>query len=135
MMKLRCVQRGIWTVLAICDDRGGCLVQELIDHLETDSRSDYDQVMAQLRWAAANGPPRNYKKSRPLADRIFELKTRGGIRIPDFYDQDRLVICTEALRKPKKTEMRAVITRALAAREGYFEAKRRGAVDVIQEES
>jgi hypothetical protein len=135
MMKLRCVQRGIWTVLAICDDRGGCLVQELIDHLETDSRSDYDQVMAQLRWAAANGPPRNYKKSRPLADRIFELKTRGGIRIPYFYDQDRLVICTEALRKPKKTEMRAVITRALAAREGYFEAKRRGAVDVIQEES
>jgi len=134
-MKLRCVQRGIWTVLAICDDRGGCLVQELIDHLETDSRSDYDQVMAQLRWAAANGPPRNYKKSRPLADRIFELKTRGGIRIPYFYDQDRLVICTEALRKPKKTEMRAVITRALAAREGYFEAKRRGAVDVIQEES
>jgi len=134
-MKLRCVQRGIWTVLAICDDRGGCLVQELIDHLETDSRSDYDQVMAQLRWAAANGPPRNYKKSRPLADRIFELKTRGGIRIPYFYDQDRLVICTEALRKPKKTEMRAVIMRALAAREGYFEAKRRGAVDVIQEES
>ena len=135
MMKLRCVQRGIWTVLAICDDRGGCLVQELIDHLETDSRSDYDQVMAQLRWAAANGPPRNYKKSRPLADRIFELKTRGGIRIPYFYDQDRLVICTEALRKPKKTEMRAVITRALAARERYFEAKRRGAVEMIQEES
>lgn len=135
MMKLRLVQRDIWTVLAICDDRGGCLVQEFIDRLETTSRSDYDQVMAQLRWAAANGPPRNYKKSRPLADRIFELKTRGGIRIPYFYDQDRLVICTEALRKPKKTEMRAVITRALAAREGYFEAKRRGAVDVIQEES
>jgi len=133
-MKLRYVQRGIWTVLAICDDRGGCLVQEFIDHLETTSRSDFDQVMAQLRWTAVNGPPRNDKKSRPLADKIFELKTRGGIRIPYFYDQDRLVICTEALRKPKKTELRAVITRAPAARERYFEAKRRGAVEMIQEE-
>jgi len=135
MMKLRYVQRGIWRILAICDNRGGCLVLEFIDSLETNSRSDYDQVMAQMRWAAVNGPPRNDKKSRPLADKIFELKTRGGIRIPYFYDQDRLVICTEALRKPKKTELRAVITRALAARERYFEAKRRGAVDMVQEES
>lgn len=82
-----------------------------------------------------NGPPINDKKSRPLADKIFEFKTRGGIRIPYFYDQDRIVICTEALRKPKKTELRAVIARALAARERYFEAKRHGAVEMIQEES
>ena len=134
-MKLRYVQRGIWRILAICDNRGGCLVLEFIDSLETNSRSDYDQVMAQMRWAAVNGPPRNDKKSRPLADKIFELKTRGGIRIPYFYDQDRLVICTEALRKPKKTELRAVIARALAARERYVEAKRRGAVEMVQEES
>ena len=91
--------------------------------------------MAQLRWAAVNGPPRSDRSSRPLADKIFELKTRGGIRIPYFYDQDRIVICTESLRKPKKTELRAVIARALAARERYFEAKRRGAVEMIQEES
>ena len=135
MMKLQYVQRGIWTILAICDDRGGCLVQEFIDRLETDSQSDYDQVMAQLRWTAVNGPPRNDEKSRPLADKIFEFKTRGGIRIPYFYDKDRLVICTEAMRKPKKTELRAVIARALATRERYFEAKRRGAVEMIQEES
>ena len=135
MMKLRYIQRGIWSILAICDDRGGCLVQEFIDRLGTNSQSDYDQVMAQLGWAAVNGPPRNDKKSRPLADKIFEFKTRGGIRIPYFYDKDRLVICTEAMRKPKKTELRAVIARALAARERYFEAKRRGAIEMIQEES
>ena len=134
-MRLRCVQHGVWMILTVCNDRGGCPVQEFIDRLETDSQSDYDQVMAQLRWAAVNGPPRNDKKSRPLADKIFEFKTRGGIRIPYFYDQDRLVICTEALRKPKKTELRAVIARALAARERYVEAKRRGAVEMVQEES
>jgi len=135
MMRLRYVQHGVWTILTVCNDRGGCPVQEFIDRLETDSQSDYDQVMAQLRWAAVNGPPRNDEKSRPLADKIFEFKTRGGIRIPYFYDKDRLVICTEAMRKPKKTELRAVITRALATRERYFEAKRRGAVEMIQEES
>ena len=79
--------------------------------------------------------PRNDEKSRPLADKIFEFKTRGGIRIPYFYDKDRLVICIEAMRKPKKTELHAVIARALAARERYFEAKRRGAVEMIQEGS
>jgi len=134
-MRLRCVQHGVWMILTVCNDRGGCPVQEFIDRLETDSQSDYDQVMAQLRWAAVNGPPRNDKKSRPLADKIFEFKTRGGIRIPYFYDKDRLIICTEAMRKPKKTELRAVIARALATRERYFEAKRRGAVEMIQEES
>jgi hypothetical protein len=135
MMKLRFVEQGIWRILAICGDRGGCQVQEFIDRLATDSASDYDQVMAQLLWAAVNGPPRGDRKSRPLADKIFEFKTRRGICLPSFYDQDRLVICTEAVRKPKKTELRIVITRALAARERYFEAKRRGAVDMIQEES
>jgi len=133
-MKLRPVQLGTWRILAICDDRGGCLVQEFIDRLETDSRADFNQVVALLRRTAANGPPRNNKKSRPLADEIFELKTRGGIRTPYFYDQDRIVICTEAMRKPKKTELRAVIARALAARKRHFEAKRRGAVEMIQEE-
>ena len=134
-MRLRYVQHDVWRIVTVCNDRGGCPVQEFIDRLETTSQSDYDQIMAQLRWAAANGPPRNDKKSRPLADKIFELKTRGGIRIPNFYDKDRLVICTEAMRKPKKTELRAVIARALATRERYFEAKRRGAIEMIQEES
>lgn len=133
-MRLQCVEHGAWRILAVCDDRGGCPLRDFIDRVETDSPSDYDQVMAQLRWAAANGPPRNDKKSRPLADKIFEFKTRGGIRVPYFYDKDRLVICTEAMRKPKKTELRAVIARALATRERYFEAKRRGAVEMIQEE-
>jgi hypothetical protein len=134
MMKLLPVQHGVWRILAICDDRGGCPVQEFIDRLEDDSRSDFDQVVALLRWTAANGPPKNDKKSRPLADKVFEFKTRGGIRIPYFYDQDRLIICTEAMRKPKKAELRAVKMRALAARSLYLEAKHRGAVETIQEE-
>jgi hypothetical protein len=132
-MRLQRVESVLWTILAICDDRGGCQVRDFIHQLEADSLTDYDQIMAQLLRAAANGPSTNRTKSRPLADKIFEFKTRGGIRIPYFYDEDRLVICTEAMRKPKKTELRAVTRRALAARERYFEAKRLGAVEIIEE--
>lgn len=134
-MKLQRVQSSTWTILAICDDRGGCQVLEFIHRLQAASASDFDQITAQLRRAAAAGPPRNNRKSRPLADRIFEFKTRGGVRIPYFYDEDRLVICTEAMRKPKKTEVRAVIRRAIAARERYFDAERRGNVSISQEEA
>jgi hypothetical protein len=134
-MRLLVIERGTWTVMAICDDRDGCQVQEFLDGLETDSRSDYDQVMAQLRRTATNGPQRNKRKSRPLEDKVFELKTRRGIRIPYFYDEGRVVICTQAMRKPKKAELNVTIARAHVARTQYFEAKQRAALEITEEEA
>ena len=135
MIRLRRVEVGQWTVLAMCDDRGDCRVLELVDGLLVDSKRDYDQVVALLKRTAAHGPPRSERLSRKLTDDIYELKTRGGIRIPYFYDEGRMIICTEALRKPKKTELRSVITRAQAERQRYLEAKRRGGIEVIWEDS
>jgi len=135
MMKLRQVEASVWSILAICDERGACQVQEFLHRLEIDSPTDFDQITAQLRRTAVSGPPQNDRKSRPLADKLFEFKTRRGIRIPYFYDEGRVIICTEAMRKPKKAELRVVIMRAQAQRTQYFEAKRRRAVVVIQEDA
>lgn len=134
-MRLRQVEAGVWSILAICDERGACQVQELVHRLETDSPTDFDQITAQLRRTAVSGPPQNDRKSRPLASKLFEIKTRRGVRIPYFYDEDRVIICTEAMRKPKKAELRAVIKRAQAQRTHYFEAKRRQAIVIIQEDA
>lgn len=46
-----------------------------------------------------------------------------------------MVICTEAMRKPKKAELRAVIRRALAARDRYFQAKQDGSVEILREDA
>ena len=52
---------------------------------------------------------------------------------PPFYDAGRLIVCTEAMRKPKPREVRAVIARAGADRERYFAAKRRSELVIIEE--
>ena len=132
-MRLQHIAARRWTIVAICDDRGGCRVSEFLDQLERDSRHDFDQVMAELNRAATDGPPKSPKKSRPLGDKVYEFKTRGGIRIPYFYDAGRLITCPEAMRKPKPKEVRAVIARAGADRERYFAAKRRSALVIIEE--
>lgn len=110
-------------------------MQEFMDRLLLDSRYDYDQVVALLRRTAANGPPRGHAASRKLQGSIYELRTRGGVRIPYFYDEGRVIICTAAMRKPKQTELRLVIARATTERERYREAKRRGVIEVIREDS
>jgi hypothetical protein len=134
MMKLRLLEHGMWTVVAICDSRGDCPVQAFVHELESDGLSDYRQVMALLRTTAMTGPPKSEKRSRSLGDDIFELKTRGGIRVLYFYDEGRLVICTEAVRKPKERELRGVKTRAVDARRQYFAAKQRAALEIIEED-
>jgi len=87
----------------------GCRVSEFLDRLEGDSPQDFDQVVAELNRVATDGPPMSPMKSRPLGGKVYEFKTRGGIRIPYFYDAGRLIVCTEAMRKPKKAEVAEVI--------------------------
>ena len=93
--------------------------------------ADAAQVQALLTLLARSGPPHNEQPARQLDGPIWELKTRGGIRIPYFYDEGLIVICTEALRKPKRTELRRVTSRALALYDDYQRAKRAGDVSVV----
>ena len=132
-MRLKVVEAQRWTIVAICDDRGGCRVLDSLNQLERDSPRDFDQVVGELKRAALDGPLMSPKKSRPLGGKVYELKTRGGIRIPYFCDAGRLIVCTEAVRKPKPEEVRAVIARADAERERYFAAKRRSELVIIEE--
>jgi hypothetical protein len=134
MMKLRQIMRQRWTVLAICDHRGECQVAAFIDNLKRGT-ADSRQVTAILERAAGSGPPHNKRKSNPLADGIFELKTHSGMRIPYFYDEGWLVICTEAMHKPRQAELRRVIARARRDRQRYFEAKSRNQIEIIEGES
>ena len=134
-MRLQLVAVRRWTIVAMCDNRGNCPVVDFLDTLETDSKADFRQVMTLVRRTAAVGPPMNTGKSRPLDEEIYELKTRRGIRIPYFYDEGRVIICTEALRRPKKTELVAVIRRAVEQRAQYFRAKLNGELKVTEGEA
>jgi hypothetical protein len=134
MMKLRQIEAGRWVVLAICDPRGECQVATFINNLKRGT-TDFLQTTAVLQLAASDGPPHNKRKSNQLADGIFELKTHSGIRIPYFYDEGRLVICTEAMHKPRKTELRRVVARAQRDRQRYFQAKSGNQLEIIEGEA
>ena len=133
MMRLRQIVKQRWTVLAICDDRGECQVSAFLDAVERDDKASLAQTTAILQQTANNGPPHNTQKSKPLAGGIFELKTRSGVRIPYFYDASQIVVCSAAMKKPKKAELERVIERALDDRQRYFNAKRRNQIEIIEE--
>lgn len=132
-MRLRVIKRLRWMVLAAVDERGECAVAEFLSRLD-EGTAEARQIQALIARVATNGPPLNEKRSRRLEGAIYELKTRSGIRIPYFYDEGRIVVCTEALRKPKKAELRRVIERAMRIRAEYRAAKLRGDLEILEED-
>jgi len=133
-MKLRILRSARWSVLGVCDERGTCLVTSFIKERLTSSQNDRRQITALLDGVAAYGPPRSASRFRQLDGPIYELKTRSGVRIPCFLDEDRVVICAEALRKPKARQLAGVIDRARVTRSNYMLDKRRGAIHIVEEE-
>lgn len=134
-MRLQAIRVARWSVLGICDERGECQVVSFLAKVTAGGGPDKSQLQALLATVALNGPPHNERKSRRLDGPIHELKTRSGIRIPYFYDGDRVVIATEALRKPKAAELRRVIDRAKAVRTAYLRAKQRDELEIMEEDA
>ena len=74
---------------------------------------------------ASSGPPRTQEKCRFFRElRVFELKTRGGVRVMAFWDEGNLIICSHAFMKKSQKTPRGELDRARKARDEYFTAKR-----------
>ena len=132
-MKLRLISRGLWTVLAVYPDEERCDVLELADQLERDDPREHARLQRVFARLSTSGPPRNVRFSRPLGHGIFELKTRGGVRVLYFFDEGRVVVCCEALPKPKQRGLAAAIDRAARMRWRYLNDKRRGALRIMED--
>ena len=133
-MRLLVIKRLQWAVLGTLDERGTCAVAQFLRETAAGGGVEASQVQALIVLVAQSGPPRNERRSRHLDGPIYELKTRSGIRIPYFYDEGRVVICTEALQKPKPAELRRVIERAKALHADYMRAKQQGHLETVEEE-
>jgi len=132
-MKLHLLSCGIWTVLAVYTDEERCDVLDLAKGLRRDDPMEYARLMRAFERLSASGPPRNVPRSRALAHGIFELKTRGGVRVLYFFDEGRAVVCCEALPKPKQRGLAVAIDRAARMRWRYLNDKRRGALRIMED--
>ena len=74
-----------------------CLIRDFINDLED---SDKKQVVSLLQQRADRLDIHNQQHFRSLGNEIFELKTRGGIRILCFWDGERKLVLTHGFLKP-----------------------------------
>lgn len=132
-MDLRPVIRGDWTILAVCTNEERCDVLDFVERLERDDPGESARLMRAFARMAACGPPRNVRRSRALAHDIYELKTPGGVLVLYFFDEGRVVVCSEAMTKPKQRRLGAAVERAAHTRWRYLNDKRRGALQITED--
>jgi phage-related protein len=128
-MKLREVISDQWRILAICNERGDCQLEEFLGSFR-DPASGAIKMMALLKWTSRHGAPTNRQRSNTLGDEIFELKS-GSLRVLYFYDADRLIICSHGFVKKTQKCPSSEKAAAAACRRRYFEAKRNGELVIV----
>lgn len=126
---LREVRRGrTCTILAMGSEKS-CQLLEFLGELAKTDRNEAGRVAALLTQTAEGGRPKNEEKCRFFKDiRVFELKTRGGVRIMAFWDEGNLIVCSHAFLKKSQKTPEEEKTRAVQALRAYFEAKKLGQV-------
>lgn len=121
-MELELIREGpAFDIYALSWTRGGvrhCPAQEFMVGMSAASRQS---LLGVLRRHAETGPIRNTGKSRLLAERIFEFKSRRGDRLLYFYHPWRrgLTIVTHGFRKGAR--LRTEIERAHTLRREYLQ--------------
>ncbi len=103
----------------------GCQLLEFLSDLKDSDPDELGRITALLDRTADHGPPRNEEKCRFFRDlQAFELKTRGGIRVMAFWDEDRLIVCSHGFMKKSQKTPKGELDRVAKAQRDYFDAKR-----------
>lgn len=123
---IREIRRGRTCALFAMGGEDDCPVWDFLKVLQQEDADEFQRITALLDYTAEEGPPKNVEKCRFIRElRVFEFKTRGGVRIMAFWDSDRMIVCSHGfMKKSQKTPQRE-LNRAGAAREEYFRAKAR----------
>ena len=125
--------RHEWLVVAPVDVRRGCSAQRFFADLERHAPAEHRQLLARLQALAGRGRIADEHKARHLGDGIFELKTRGGVRVVYFVDKRRIIVCTESSKKPKARQLSWLVRQSRTIRASYLAAQRVGALRIVQE--
>jgi hypothetical protein len=130
-MDLLLIGKGVWTVLAVLDDRGDC---EILDLLQSHGAPG-ERMLADLQHSVPErGPPKNTEASKPLRDKILEFRepvTKGGtLRILWFYDEGKVIVCANGELKKRDKTSDSLIDAAVAVRDRYLEDKGLGKIRI-----
>lgn len=128
-MRLQRVRGGEWQVLAVCTDRGDCPLLEFLTGLEGGLVKDGRRTLKLLDRVALHGPARSTDISHQLGPGLWEF-SQGRIRIFWFYDEGRLVVCSQGFVKKRQKIPASEIERAQEYQRRYLAAKTQADLEV-----
>lgn len=133
-MKLLTIRQGKWHVLAHCRDRGTCDLMNFLNGLEGDLRADLDKLLVIFNRTATEGPSRRTEISKAITGRpgIFEFRA-GRLRVFYFYDEGKVIVCTNGIIKTTRKTPTAVLDHAETIQRQYFRAKECGELEIQEE--
>ncbi|HEX4964462.1 MAG TPA: type II toxin-antitoxin system RelE/ParE family toxin [Thermoanaerobaculia bacterium] len=118
-MKVRVVSRGLWTLYAVCTDRGDCpLLEFLADTTSSHLAKTKRQMLRRLEMIAQTGVVRVTEISHQIAEDIWQIE-KGDIRILYFYDKGRVILLSHGFVKETQKTRPAEIQRAQEALRRY----------------
>lgn len=122
-----------WRILAICDNRQECQVDDFLLSLAPNLKKDADRIRALFKYVTEHGPQKlDPEISHNIAPEIFQF-IRGRLRIAWFYDANKVVICSNGfIKKGQKTPKQEIET-AQSAMGNYFADKARGRITILED--
>ena len=129
-MRLLRVREGVWTILAVCDSRGLCPLQDFLGGFDAGAGVEERKMLALLDRTSKHGTPSNKEKFSPLRNDIWEFKTTK-YRALCFFDANRVIVCTNGFEKNQRKTPPGEIERAMRERQRYIEAKSLGAIEIV----
>lgn len=127
-MRLRELRSNSLTIVAMCDERGGCPIADAL--VASANQPGGRQMLSILHHASVQGPPQSKQKCRHLEDGIWEFKAipRNGrhLRILWFYSgvRGQEIVCTNWF--VKGCDLKKEKRKAKEQRRRYTEAQQQG---------
>lgn len=141
-MNLRVVRRGVWTVLAVCNQRGVCPLLEFLYEGSIPTPFGFQprgpiasqkiRMLARLAEMAETGPPRNVKICHQIEDDLWQVEL-GRIRILWFYDEGRVIVLSHGFVKQSQKTLEAEKRIARDAIKRYREAKAKRMLRILED--
>lgn len=120
-MTLKTLYKGLWYTLYALVVNESCFVVEFLSDLDKQSEK---QIFALFKRIGTSGPPVNEEKFKHLEGKIYELKTRTGVRILSFFGKDQSLILTHGFSKPSQKKLKIEISKAAEWEKAYQQSMR-----------
>ena len=122
-----------WRILAICDNRQECQVDDFLQELAPNLKKDAVKIRTIFKYVTEHGPRGlDVEVSHNIAPEIFEF-VRGRIRVVWFYDADKVIICSKGFIKKGQKTPKQEIEAAKQAKSNYFAEKTRGRTTILED--